>query len=1155
MSRNYKIFSVVLVLVMLMQLSIMPSVFADDTAAESVTQSTVGKYVSADDLPLVYGAGVSVEDFESADLPADVYINTVNTSYGNLYLSSNYSSTFKRNTDTAYIAKGQGSLNVKIKNNASFAYFIDMSVYKTQISKTSDLAFWVNLPAGKVNDNQGIKFGFATNKYSDQPYSVVLSDMDITYYFPDGTTVTKTGQNGVYPIDKTGEITNSGFTGYVSFSIDGVDLNENPYLKVSTITTSYWSGYLHTSDAVYFDDFRLLNNECFIPYALMDYESVSDTASVTGDYSGGTLTWSQNSYGCANTLDISYAAQGKRSFKATLGVDRGWFHCNVKISSFDTSRYNGISFYIDIPELTSGADIEDFKPIQVGFNSGYSAATPKELLHSVIVYWFDDEENSVLVKYGDDGIYPYDKNGNLTADGFTGHISVYFGDIETLPYNYFAVHGADYNQPLYSGQEIYLDDFRPCYPAAVTAEDYAFAISGNVVVDDVNINASGIDALSLVGSGTATFSNNTVSSTNSAVSVAEGVTATIQGGTYSGGTYSVYSSGGSVRILGGDFSGAVAAEGENAQIEIMEGTFDTDVSQYVVESSEIECVDGIYTVADTTSKASLSPDAGTFYKINDILENIPVTVEATVRIPSTLTTYVGTVLSNYNGTATAGTYKLDVTAGGKPRIYLVDANGNEIIHTFATDIRTDWWVHIAVTLDETANTAALYVDGKLAETVSLADFDSFELSSHLYIGMDSNLSLSSSSNPYINPFFEGRIKSLTIYSDVRTLDEISADMDSVSYEDSALLADYTFTDCYGMHIDNGCSEKYNLKNMGWLKEDQIEPLDDYAYSFAVIGDTQKVTYYYPDDFTKIYDWIIENAPDDKENIEFVLGLGDITDMDSAPEWEVASAGIKKLHGVIPYSLIRGNHEWKTNYRKYLSFYEEQVDGMYDGILNTYQTFTVGQMDYLVLTLDVLPQYGDTSGIMQWAKGVIESHPNHNIIITTHYNMDTEYVSNADVWERLASKYENVVLVLSGHYASKNALYKQTAGVNGNTVTEMLVDPQGLDLLSDIAPTGMITMLYFSEDGKNVQVRQYSPIKDMYYSTDSQYSITIDTVDYKYGDANDDAVIDIRDLVTVNSAVKQDDVTYNKRTADVNKDGTVTDLDFTELRNKLLGLVF
>lgn len=68
-----------------------------------------------------------------------------------------------------------------------------------------------------------------------------------------------------------------------------------------------------------------------------------------------------------------------------------------------------------------------------------------------------------------------------------------------------------------------------------------------------------------------------------------------------------------------------------------------------------------------------------------------------------------------------------MVAGGKPRIYLVDTSCNEITHTFATDIRTDWWVHIAVTLDEVANTVSLYVDGELAETASLADFDCLNL--------------------------------------------------------------------------------------------------------------------------------------------------------------------------------------------------------------------------------------------------------------------------------------------------------------------------------------------------------------------------------------------------------------------------------------------
>ena len=42
---------------------------------------------------------------------------------------------------------------------------------------------------------------------------------------------------------------------------------------------------------------------------------------------------------------------------------------------------------------------------------------------------------------------------------------------------------------------------------------------------------------------------------------------------------------------------------------------------------------------------------------------------------------------------------------------------------------------------------------------------------------------------------------------------------------------------------------------GWV--DDPEPLEDYAFSFAFVGDTQIISRYYPDQLHKIYEWILD----------------------------------------------------------------------------------------------------------------------------------------------------------------------------------------------------------------------------------------------------------------------------------------------------------
>ena len=97
-----------------------------------------------------------------------------------------------------------------------------------------------------------------------------------------------------------------------------------------------------------------------------------------------------------------------------------------------------------------------------------------------------------------------------------------------------------------------------------------------------------------------------------------------------------------------------------------------------------------------------------------------------------------------------------------------------------------------------------------------------------------------------------------------------------------------------------------------------------------------------------------------------------------------------------------------------------------------------------------------------------------------------------MWDKLISKYENIVLVLSGHDPSNTIVTTQTKGVHGNTVTQMLIDPQGLD--DEVkGGTGMVAMLYFSEDGSEIQVEYISTVKNAYFLEENQFTVKIDTV--------------------------------------------------------------
>jgi hypothetical protein len=83
------------------------------------------------------------------------------------------------------------------------------------------------------------------------------------------------------------------------------------------------------------------------------------------------------------------------------------------------------------------------------------------------------------------------------------------------------------------------------------------------------------------------------------------------------------------------------------------------------------------------------------------------------------------------------------------------------------------------------------------------------------------------------------------------------------------------------------------------------------------------------------------------------------------------------------------------------------------------------------------------------------------------------------------------LVISGHDPSDQIVVAQDEGENGNIVTQMLVDPQGAD--ANLGGLGMVAMLYFSEDGRDVTVEYYSTIKNKYYMGVNQFTMTLDLI--------------------------------------------------------------
>ena len=497
------------------------------------------------------------------------------------------------------------------------------------------------------------------------------------------------------------------------------------------------------------------------------------------------------------------------------------------------------------------------------------------------------------------------------------------------------------------------------------------------------------------------------------------------------------------------------------------------------------------------------------WRMPENLTAAPLTFETWIKVPTDVGNgRVGNIFSNYIGSGNSGIV-FDIHVNGMPRIYFRNSDKATVNTATAPgmfdqiDVRTGEFLHLVLVNDPTKNTLSCYVNGKLIQTLEYSNtaYDTAEVLKYPFSLGGDNRTNSLDGTSYNQYPFKGMIKSFAAYSTVLTDSQImSCYSNGTSVSTKGLIAYYNVTKQPTGDVIDDLSGKHNYLGR-FVSDGMVERPTDYAYSFAVIGDTQyiieKDALNGTNEINILYDWILKNADDKK--IAAVFGLGDITDNHTnALEWSIAQNAIKKLDGNIPYYLVRGNHDNTDYYNSYMDseiyrsqFSDPDADDQsvcfYDPqkIDNAYTKFTVGETKYLFMLLD----YGAKDPVLEWAGNVIAANPEYRVIISTHgylsedgAPLDTEWYSpdptgsrpynnGVEMWDKLISRYSNIYLVLSGHdpYAEGyNIVHVQTEGINGNIVNQMLIDPQSLDN-NKTQNYGMVAMLYFSEDGRKVSV--------------------------------------------------------------------------------------
>ena len=511
------------------------------------------------------------------------------------------------------------------------------------------------------------------------------------------------------------------------------------------------------------------------------------------------------------------------------------------------------------------------------------------------------------------------------------------------------------------------------------------------------------------------------------------------------------------------------------------------------------------------------------YEIDQNITTGIETFEAWVYFPKAMDSKSigGTIIGNYRS-YNGARIMLEIYQKGNPRLSYTNANGTTSYHRFTdVDLRTGTWQHLVIVHDVASTEARCYVNGELKQTLTenVVAYSDNALDQKFLIGRDTALRYAEGDGEYWenrkDQYFKGFIKELRLYSDVRSAEEIAADFNG-GIDKSELIAAYQLDpeDAYTNLTDlSGNGYDANYKQLLWEAE-YVEPIENnYAYSFALVGDTQTVNDQNPEQLKTIYNWIINNK--DAKNIQYVIGLGDITEYGvdeghknyteskSNQQWADAKEAITLMDGKLPYSLIRGDgHDGIEMFNKYFADHEgytTNITGYYEEgrIDNVYHTFKVGEVDYMILCLD----HGTKDDVLVWANEVVAAHPNHRVIVTTHQYMRSDGTLSSSgtsgnataydptnnaadgLWDKFLSKHPNISMIICGHSDVDGVIVNKQIADHGNEVTQILVNPQTMDAEYYHGSKGMVAMLYFSADGQNVQVEYYSTIKGTYYPCD------------------------------------------------------------------------
>lgn len=289
---------------------------------------------------------------------------------------------------------------------------------------------------------------------------------------------------------------------------------------------------------------------------------------------------------------------------------------------------------------------------------------------------------------------------------------------------------------------------------------------------------------------------------------------------------------------------------------------------------------------------------------------------------------------------------------------------------------------------------------------------------------------------------------------------------------------------------------------------------DVSWSLVVLPDTQHYTDGGATELAAVaaqFDWIV--AQKDFLKIKHVIHVGDIVENNIEAEWEIMKAQISKLDGVLPYTLMVGNHDYYPDelttplYNNYFlkgdnsenaNLVEIVPGSMYEG---THFSFTAPDgRKIMIAGIKWVPNSSERTA---W-RNLLNSpeHARKTVIVAIHYAL-SEHPSNTAngepigdrsssneiaIWDDITSRCANIQMVLCGHTSDGpdvdedggpfTSAHLKTQGVGGNYVHDIVFNAQEANNGGD----GWLRYYEFLKDGRTVRCKTYSPYLKRFMTT-------------------------------------------------------------------------